>query len=149
MMSLDVGGNRSARDSRPSSPLLCRQCGHDKHVEFTSIDALLRDFPGTGPVVEVSFLCTGCRLPFTQQADVTDVARVLNRPGDTPNVLAFGGHYIHCGQPMRAAGVEVRSIRGIYNERRLPETLGVYLATRVLRCACGFQMEIPDHQDGA
>lgn len=56
-----------------------------------------------------------------------------------------GGHYIHCDQVMTAAGAEVRSIRGTYGQ--LPDVLGVYLATSVLRCICGFQIELPD-QDG-
>jgi len=60
----------------------------------------------------------------------------------TPDVLVRGGHYIHCGQVMAARGAEMRTIHGSYGQ--LPEALGVYLATRVLRCACGFQIEIPD-----
>lgn len=60
------------------------------------------------------------------------------------NVLMSDGHYIHCGQPMQAAGGGMRNLFGGYSERELPDSLGVYLATRVLRCACGFQMEIPD-----
>lgn len=142
-MTTPANDYRGSPHFRPT-PLACRQCGHDRHVEITSIDAIPPDSTAYSSVVEVSFLCTGCGVPFTQTADVTEVARILNRAGTTPNVLAFGGHYIHCGQPMRAAGAEVRSIHGTYNERRLPETLGVYLATRVLRCVCGFQMEIPD-----
>lgn len=63
------------------------------------------------------------------------------------DVLYANGHYMHCGEPMRAAGAEMRTIHGSYVSQRLPEALGVYLATSVLRCACGFQMEIPDHDD--
>jgi hypothetical protein len=133
-------GYRPGRNFRPA-PLACRKCGNDDGVEITSIDAL----PGNpDSTVEVTFTCSACGLPFTQPAEVTEVARILNRPGNTPDVLVFGGHYIHCGQPMNAAGAEMRSIHGTYNSRHLPETLGVYLATRVLRCVCGFQMEIPD-----
>ena len=66
------------------------------------------------------------------------------RPRNIPDVLVYDGQYMHCGEPMATAGAEMRSIRGSYNTRQLPETLSVYLATRVLRCACGFQMEIPD-----
>lgn len=62
----------------------------------------------------------------------------------TLDVLFSDGHYVHCGEPMKTAGAEMRNIHGTYNSRQLPETLGVYLATRVLRCVCGFQMEIPD-----
>ena len=65
---------------------------------------------------------------------------------DNPSdVLAFGGNYIHCGQPMTRAGAEVRRISSTYEEKDRPDPLAVYLATRVLRCCCGFQMEIPDH----
>lgn len=66
------------------------------------------------------------------------------RRGGTADVLSFGGHYIHCGEPMAAASSEMRTIHGSYTDRQLPESLSVYLATRVLRCSCGFQMEIPD-----
>jgi hypothetical protein len=59
-----------------------------------------------------------------------------------PDVLVRGGHYIHCGQVMAASGAKMRTIHGTSGQ--LPEALGVYLATRVLRCACGFQIEIPD-----
>jgi hypothetical protein len=63
------------------------------------------------------------------------------------DVLYVDGHYMHCGQPMGIAGAEMRSINGSYTSNRLPEALGVYLATSVLRCACGFQMEVPDQDD--
>ncbi|TLM84496.1 hypothetical protein FDW83_07185 [Pseudarthrobacter sp. NamE2] len=63
----------------------------------------------------------------------------------TPDVLVSGGHYIHCGQPMGTAGGEFRTIQSPYTDRPMPETLTVYLATRVLRCECGFQVEVPDN----
>lgn len=61
-----------------------------------------------------------------------------------PDVLFADGHYVHCGQPMQSVSAEMNSFRSIYNNRNLPEALGAYLVTRVLRCQCGFQMEIPD-----
>lgn len=144
-MTIHVGGFRGSPRSQPA-PLSCRQCGNDNRLEITAIDSLPGDFPEatTGALVEVTFLCTGCGLPFTQPADVTEVARILNRAGNTPNVLVFGGHYIHCGQPMQGAGSAEHTFFSGYGGRERPEHLGVYLATRVLRCACGFQMEIPD-----
>lgn len=80
------------------------------------------------------------------------VAAVLNQPGPQPTsgVLQFGGEYIHCGEPMHAAGSELRSIYAPMTTEPVPaeqttgEVLEVYLRTRVLRCGCGFQMEIPD-----
>jgi hypothetical protein len=61
------------------------------------------------------------------------------------DVLQFGGEYIHCGEPMHAAGSELRSIYSpVSTESATEGLLEVYLSTRVLRCDCGFQMEIPE-----
>lgn len=70
-----------------------------------------------------------------------------SRRRDTCDVLVHDGHYVHCGQVMTVSGAEMRSIHGTYGQ--VPEILGVYLATRVLRCACGFQIEIPDQESPA
>jgi hypothetical protein len=134
--------------SPPPDPLRCLHCGNGETLEITSIDALDAGSPNAGSpfMVAVTFTCTRCGVPCTCDADVSEVARVLNRPGNTAGVLAFGGHYIHCGQPMTAVGTELRSVNGSYSDRLVPEALSVYLATRVLRCRCGFQMEIPDRR---
>ena len=90
-------------------------------------------------------ICGQCR-----NDEFLEFTSIDSLPGNTrsvveaTNVLAFGGHYIHCGQPMTSAGAEMHSIHGTYRGGNLPDALGVYLATRVLRCECGFQMEIPD-----
>jgi hypothetical protein len=73
--------------------------------------------------------------------DSKDTAVSLSSDGIIPGVLSFDGHYIHCGMPMARFGTDMYRVLG---DRLLPETLGAYLATRVLRCDCGFQMEIPD-----
>ncbi|MEQ7739144.1 hypothetical protein, partial [Escherichia coli] len=94
-MTIHVGGFRGSPQFRPA-PLACRQCGDDGNLEITAIDALPPDFAeaAAGSLVEVTFRCTRCGVPFTQPADVTEVARILNRAGNTANVLTFGGHYI-------------------------------------------------------
>ena len=62
--------------------------------------------------------------------------------------LQFGDHYIHYGEPMRSAASEQGSIYTPMmtepEQTRTGTDLEVYLQTRVLRCGCGFQMEIPD-----
>lgn len=63
---------------------------------------------------------------------------------NAPDALAFAGNYLHCGQPMGRAGAEMRRISTTHEDKDRPDALAVYLATRVLRCRCGFQMEIPD-----
>ncbi|TLM72631.1 hypothetical protein [Pseudarthrobacter sp. NamB4] len=62
-------------------------------------------------------------------------------------MLAFGGHYIHCGHPMEKIGSELRRLSApafTDGDQKETETLDVYMTTRVLRCRCGFQMELPE-----
>lgn len=79
--------------------------------------------------------------PDSTHPDTEDAAGSPSNFDNIPDVLSFDGHYIHCGQPMTRFGANMHRVLG---DRLLPETLGAYLATRVLRCECGFQMEIPD-----
>jgi hypothetical protein len=60
--------------------------------------------------------------------------------------LQSGGEYIHCGEPMPVAGSELRSTYAPMTTEPVPAdvVLDAYLRTRVLRCICGFQMEIPE-----
>lgn len=61
------------------------------------------------------------------------------------DVLVFGGHYIHCGQPMQTLGSQVRRLSAAaYTDRDPEDGIDVDLETRNLRCACGFQIELPE-----
>jgi hypothetical protein len=122
--------------------LRCPRCGTDEHLIIESIEALTP--PKTG-WVDVAYTCIGCDYFYAHTADIAEVAAVLNRPGRGYGVLQFGGEYLHCGEPMAIAGSEYRSIHApISTEQQGDGALEVYLRTRVLRCGCGFQMEIPD-----
>jgi DNA-directed RNA polymerase subunit RPC12/RpoP len=123
-------------------PLRCRACRNDTHLVIRVIES------HQGPadaLVDVSYTCTACGRHHAHVADVTDVAFILNRPGNVSDVLVFGGHYIHCGRPMERAGHELRRLHApVGTSRPDGEALDVYLSTRVIRCACGFQMELPE-----
>lgn len=123
--------------------LHCTRCGTGEHILIHSLDPL--PSPAQGLVV-VSYSCEGCGGLHTQDASVSQVAAILNRPGPSAaaDVLQFGGQYIHCGEPMHAAGSELRSVYSpVTTDTPAASFLGVYLSTRVLRCDCGFQMELP------
>lgn len=64
-----------------------------------------------------------------------------------PGVLVFGDLYVHCGQPMQRLGPEVRRIGapGISGGRP-EEAFGVRVSSQVLRCSCGFQMDVLDQE---
>ncbi|TLM72916.1 hypothetical protein [Pseudarthrobacter sp. NamB4] len=83
-------------------------------------------------------------LHHTRPAGARPAARMAKGQCTSSDDLAFDGSYMHCGQAMTPAGVDLLSISAVYTGKNLPEELRVYLATRVLRCACGFQMEVPD-----
>ena len=52
--------------------------------------------------------------------------------------------YMHCGEPMQPRDNRQRSIFEPISTESLPqEPVDVQLETTVLRCACGFQLEIP------
>ena len=124
-----------ARGRRP----WCAGCATDEHLVIESIQAL--EPPRTG-LVSASYTCVGCDYFYAHPAAVAQVAVIVNRPRQGPGLLQFGGAYLHCGEPMTAGGLEHR---GIYAPEECGDvSLEVYLRTRVLRCCCGFQMEIPD-----
>lgn len=128
-------------------PVTCDRCGTDRHLTIRS----LADVPGEPvDVVLVAYTCGRCRLFREHPAYVADLSVILSRPEQTGDVLIFGGHYMHCGRPMESTGSELRrlsaplSTDGSSAEDSGRGALDVYLSTRVLRCVCGFQMELPE-----
>jgi hypothetical protein len=123
-------------------PLRCTACRNDTHLVIRAIES---HHEPAEALVDVSYTCTACGRHHAQVADVADVAFILNRQGNVSDVLLFGGHYIHCGRPMERAGHELRRLHApVSTSRPDGEALDVYLSTRVIRCACGFQMELPE-----
>lgn len=123
-------------------PVMCGHCGTDRQLTIRSVTGLQHSTP---EIVLVSYTCSGCGLFSEHPAQAADLSMVLARADQTGDVLIFGGHYIHCGQPMRKAGQEMRRLSApLSTEGTDGDTLDVYLATRVLRCDCGFQMELPE-----
>ena len=96
-------------------------------------------------MVEVAYSCRACRKHYLHPADVATVAFVLKRIDDPNDVLTFAGRYIHCGQPMQKSGSEIRRLSApSFTDRTMEDALDVYLATQVLHCRCGFQVELPE-----
>jgi hypothetical protein len=127
--------------------LQCPGCHTSRHLIIHSIETPTSAAPG---MVAVTYTCGRCGRYYRHSASFRQAAAILNRPGPPPaaEVLQFGGHYIHCGEPMRTAGSELHSIYTpmTTEPEQTPEgaVLEVYLRTQVLHCGCGFQMEIPE-----
>lgn len=134
------GGARHPHNHR----LWCIECHTDRFLVIESIESLDRGQPH---LVRVSYTCAECDYFYEHPAGIPEIAAVLHRPGPRPSigVLQFGGEYIHCGEPMHVASSELRNAYSTLRaETASDAVLDVYLQTRVLRCTCGFQMEIPD-----
>ncbi|MBT2547239.1 hypothetical protein [Arthrobacter sp. ISL-65] len=123
-------------------PVMCGNCGTDRHLIIRSVT----DLPDQPPEVTlVSYTCSRCGTFDEHPAQVGDLSQVLARPEQTGDVLIIGNNYMHCGQPMKMAGSELRKLSvPLSTEDGAQDALGVYLSTRVLRCVCGFQMELPE-----
>ena len=121
---------------------MCALCGTDRHLTIRSVTDL-PDCPAD--VVMVAYTCGRCQRFSEHPAQVADLSAVLGRREQKGDVLIFGGHYMHCGRPMTRAGSELRRLSApLSTEGTAEDTLDVYLSTRVLRCSCGFQMELPE-----
>lgn len=134
----------AVRAGRPPDvlPVICSSCGTDRHLTLRSVTHL-PDRPSD--IVLVSHTCGRCRRFSEHPAWVADLSPLLARLEQTGDVLILGGHYMHCGQPMENAGTELRRLSvPLSTQRTSDDTLEVYLSTRVLRCVCGFQMELPE-----
>jgi hypothetical protein len=143
-MSIDPHGPSSHPSREPAEDprLVCAKCGTDRALALHSITAL---HPPSDDWVEVGYACTACNAHYLHQADVVAVAAVLNRAPCLEDVLVFGGHYIHCGQPMQTLSSQIRRLSAAaYTDGQPEDAVDVNLDTRVLRCACGFQIELPE-----
>ncbi|MFF1252771.1 hypothetical protein ACFVYC_09810 [Pseudarthrobacter sp. NPDC058329] len=96
-------------------------------------------------VVLVSYICSRCNRFSEHPASVVDLSAVLGRTDQTGDVLIFDSQYLHCGRPMTKTGFELRRLSiPKAREEAVQDTLDVYLSTRVLHCACGFRLEVPE-----
>lgn len=147
-MSIISHAHRPGNFGQPSGQQLwCSRCRTNRRLVIDSIDPI-EPVPALDEgLVQVAYTCLDCDFLYAHAATVAQIAVILNRPGPgrTPEILQLGGTYIHCGQPMHTAGSETASIYAPVNTEQSGEpVLDVYLRTRVLKCACGFQVEIPD-----
>lgn len=142
-MSLHTNRPGPERDrQRRARHLQCPECGTADYVSITAITEL---DPPDSSIVAVSYICRECGTFQSHPADFDEVAAVQNLGPAVADVLVFGSHYIHCGRPMEKASSESRRLHAAVSfDDPAHEALDVYLSTRVLRCDCGFQIELPD-----
>lgn len=120
--------------------LRCETCGTEHQLTIHAIRAM---GAANGDLVTVGYTCNDCGLFQEHLAYARDVAAALHQVRRMAQVILFGDEYIHCGFPMEEAEFEIERL--CYRSSDSGGGLNaVSLPTRVLRCRCGFQLEVPE-----
>jgi hypothetical protein len=123
----------------------CTDCDSDDHLIVDTVTRLNR----RQETLAVAFNCTRCGGSRVLATTAPFVAAIMARPGrarpgDALELGRPGEGYIHCGEAMAPADPAMRNAYlPLTTDPGPADLLGVYLQTRVLRCRCGFQMELP------
>ena len=114
----------------------CSQCGTDEYLIIESVEPAAK--PGHGEFLEINYTCAECDSFYGHPIRHSSVwARGLAEPTDA--------EYMHCGEPMQPRDGRQLSIFEPVSTESMPAQVpvDVQLETTVLRCHCGFQLEIP------
>jgi hypothetical protein len=95
-------------------------------------------------ILAAAISCTNCGGAHVVATTAAFLAAIPGRNGNSGGAVHRDDTYSHCQEPMSAVDPERRSAhRPVSTHAGTPDFLGDYLRTSVLRCRCGFQMEIP------
>lgn len=117
--------------------ITCDECRNSKNVTLESIQPMI---PNAADWVVVEYSCGRCESFYAHEVSVQAVAKFLVTGDEKNSVLRFGRDYIHCGEPMTERKLQTISNKGC---DPIQETTTVEMPAAVLRCRCGFQMDIP------
>ena len=118
----------------------CASCNTDRHLLVESVTTL----DAQQKTLAAAVTCSKCGASRVMATTAAFVAAVQGRNGDSGDVVHRDAAYVHCQEPMSPADPNLRGVHWPVSTPTGPtEFLSVYLKTRVLRCRCGFQMEIP------
>lgn len=130
---------RDAHQPRGSRPW-CETCNSDRHLLVDS--ATMMD--PQEEILAAAISCTNWGSSRVVATTAAFAAAIPERSDSSGDLLHRDAAYVHCQEPMTPADPEMRGAHWPVSTQPGPtEYLGVYLRTRVLRCRCGFQMEIP------
>jgi hypothetical protein len=118
----------------------CARCKTDRHLLVESVTTL----NAQQETLAAAITCTQCGASRVIATTAALVAVVPRRSGDDGDVVHRDAGYVHCQEPMAPVDPELRAVHWpVSTETGPTRFLSVYLKTGVLRCRCGFQIEIP------
>ena len=91
-------------------------------------------------------LCSGCGQSRVLDTTGEHVTALPSLQAQQRDAVPKGNSYLHCGEPMTPPGPPEEAVVQTFPAQDptvTVDSLAAYLATKVLRCHCGFQMEVP------
>jgi hypothetical protein len=132
---------RDAHQPRGSRPW-CAACDTDRHLLVDSTTLM----DPQQETLAAAVTCTNCGNSRVVATTAAFVAAIPERGESSGDLVHRDAAYLHCGEPMPPADPDLGNAHTVFSTESGPaDLLAVYLRTRVLRCRCGFQMEIPRH----
>ncbi|WP_066300969.1 hypothetical protein [Arthrobacter luteolus] len=113
----------------------CTYCGTDEYLIIESVE------PSTtadaAEFLEVSYTCGECDRFYGHPVRHSPLwaRRVVSEPGEA--------EYLHCGEPMQPKDSRTISLFEPLSTEQADTPPEVRLETTILRCSCGFQIELP------
>jgi hypothetical protein len=130
---------RDAHQPRGTRPW-CATCGTDRHLLIGPVTMM----DPQQEILAAAVTCTNCGSSCVVATTAAFVAAIQERGESSGDLLHRDGAYLHCGEPMPPVDPDLGNAHTVFSTETGPaDLLAVYLRTRVLRCRCGFQMEMP------
>lgn len=136
---------RDAHQPRGRRPW-CAECDTDRHLLVDSVTSL----NAQQQTLAAAITCAKCRGSRVLATTAAFLAEVPGRNWDNNDLVHRDAGYVHCQEPMSPADPGLRGVQWpVSTQAGSVEFPGVYLRTRVLRCRCGFQTEVPNETQTA
>ena len=113
----------------------CGRCGTDEYLIIESAEPAVGKDAAQFP--EISYTCAECDRFYGHPVHHSPL-RARSMPAESAET-----EYLHCGEPMQPKDSRIISLLQPLSTENPAEVAEARLETNLLRCACGFQLEVP------
>ena len=113
----------------------CSYCGTDEYLIIESVEP--SKTANSAEFLEISYTCAECDRFYGHPVRHSPVwaRNAVSEPAET--------EYLHCGEPMQPKDNRTVSLFEPLSTEPEAATADIVLETSILRCSCGFQIELP------